>query len=79
MQPERSGKAGPKPPTEPETRLSLGLDSAKVRGYRSGDNPARWTGHLDQVLPGRSQIAKTEHHAALPYDQLPEFMQGSKA
>jgi integrase len=56
-------------------RIESVLDWATVRGYRTGDNPARWKGHLDQVLPGRNSIAKVEHHAALPYRELPIFMQ----
>jgi integrase len=56
-------------------RIESVLDWATVRGYRSGDNPARWKGHLSEVLPARGQIAKVEHHAALPYRELPGFMQ----
>ena len=56
-------------------RIEAVLNFARVRGYRSGDNPARWKGHLDQVLPARGQIARVEHHAALPYADLPEFME----
>jgi integrase len=55
-------------------RIEAILDWATVRGYRQGDNPARWKGHLDQVLPSRGSIAKTNHHAALPYAELPAFM-----
>lgn len=55
-------------------RIEAVLGWAKVRGYRSGDNPAQWKGHLAEVLPARSSIAKVEHHPALPYGQLPEFM-----
>jgi integrase len=55
-------------------RIEAVLDWATVRGYRSGDNPARWKGHLDQVLPGRGQVAKIEHHAALPWREVPAFM-----
>ena len=50
------------------------LDWATVRGYRSGENPARWTGYLDQVLPARDEIQKTRHFAALPYSDIPAFM-----
>ena len=50
------------------------LSWAKVRGYRSGENPAQWRGHLDHLLPARGKVHKVEHHAALPYDQLPAFM-----
>ena len=55
-------------------RIELILSWATARGYRTGDNPARWRGHIDQLLPGRSKVAKVRHHAALPYQQLPEFM-----
>jgi integrase len=55
-------------------RIESVLDWATVRGHRTGDNPARWKGHLDQVLPARGTIAKVEHHAALTYAELPGFM-----
>jgi len=55
-------------------RIEAVLDWATVRGYRSGDNPARWKGHLSEVLPGRGQIAKPVHHAALPWRDVPGFM-----
>jgi integrase len=55
-------------------RIESVLDWAAVRGYRTGDNPARWRGHLSEALPAREKIQKTEHHAALPFDDLPEFM-----
>ncbi len=55
-------------------RIESVLDWATVRGYRTGDNPARWRGHLAEVLPARGQIQKTEHHAALPFAELPAFM-----
>jgi integrase len=54
-------------------RIETILDWAGVRGYRSGDNPARWKGHLAEALPARSAAAQS-HHAALPYDELPAFM-----
>jgi integrase len=66
--------------TKPETagrlrgRIESILDWAKVRGYRAGENPARWRGHLDKLLPARSKVRKVEHHAALPYDELPGFL-----
>jgi integrase len=74
---ERGYPAGQFWASRPETanrvrgRIETVLDWATVRGHRSGDNPARWKSHLDQVLPGRGQIAKVEHHPALPYSQLP--------
>jgi hypothetical protein len=55
-------------------RIEAVLDWATVRGYRSGDNPARWRGHLQHVLPARGKIAKPEHHPALPYADLPAFL-----
>ena len=47
-------------------RLENILDFAKVRGYRDGENPARWRGHLDKLLPPLSKVRKVEHLAALP-------------
>ena len=55
-------------------RIETVLDWARVAGYRDGENPARWKGHLDHLLAKPSKVQKVEHHAALPYQQLPEFM-----
>jgi len=55
-------------------RLEAVLDWATVRKYRTGDNPARWKGHLDKLLPAPGKIQKVEHHKALPIDAMPEFM-----
>lgn len=55
-------------------RIENILDWATARKLRQGDNPARWKGLLDKLLPARSQVAPTEPHPALPYNQLPEFM-----
>jgi integrase len=55
-------------------RIESILDWATVRGYRQGENPARWRGHLDKLLPSRSKVRKTRHHSALPYAELPEFL-----
>jgi integrase len=55
-------------------RIEAILDWATVRGYRAGDNPARWKGHLGEVLPARGQIAKVQHHRALPFAEVPGFM-----
>jgi integrase len=66
--------------TKPETanrvrgRIESILDWATVRGYRLGENPARWRGHLDKLLPSRSKVRKTKHHSALPYADLPAFL-----
>ena len=45
-----------------------------MRGYRTGDNPARWRGHLREVFPARSQLQQVEHHPALPFVEAPAFM-----
>jgi integrase len=55
-------------------RIEAVLDAATVRGFRQGPNPAQWKGNLAHVLPARTKVAKVEHHAALPYDDLPEFL-----
>ena len=55
-------------------RIESVLDWAGARGYRTGDNPARWRGHLDKLLPARSKVAPTQHYRALPYRELPAFM-----
>jgi len=55
-------------------RIERVPDWAKVRGLRTGENPARWRGHLDQLLPRKSKVHRVEHHAALPYAQLPAFI-----
>jgi integrase len=56
-------------------RVEAILDYAKVLGYRSGDNPAAWRGHLQKALPKKSEIKKIKHHAALPYGEIGSFMQ----
>jgi integrase len=77
---ERGYPAGPLWQARPETasrlrgRIESVLGWATVRGYRQGDNPARWRGHLSEALPARSANGKVEHHAALPYAELPAFM-----
>jgi len=55
-------------------RIGRVLDWARVREHREGDNPARWRGHLDQLLPAPSKIATVIHHPALPFAEIPEFM-----
>lgn len=60
-------------------RLESILDFAKARGYRGGENPARWRGHLDKLLPSPSKVRTVEHHAALPYADLPAFLTALRA
>ena len=50
------------------------LDYAKVSGLREGENPARWRGHLDHLLPPLSKVRRVEHHAAMPYEAVPAFV-----
>lgn len=50
------------------------LDAAKARGLRSGENPCRWRGHLDALLPARSKVRRVKHHPALSYVDLPDFI-----
>lgn len=55
-------------------RLEALFSWATVKGYRSGDNPARWGSGLKELLPPPSRVAKTQHHRALEIDQAPIFM-----
>lgn len=55
-------------------RIESILDWATTRGYRTGENPARWRGHLENLLPARSKVRRVEHHAALPYPEIGGFM-----
>jgi integrase len=55
-------------------RIEAVLDWATARGYRQGDNPARWKGHLENLLPRASKLRRVEHHAALPYAEIGPFM-----
>jgi integrase len=60
--------------TRVRSRIENVLDWARSRGYRAGENPARWRGHIANLLPARSKVRKVRHHPALPYDELPAFM-----
>lgn len=60
-------------------RIESILDWATARGYRDGENPARWRGHLDNLLPARARVRRVEHHAALPYVEIGAFMAGLRA
>jgi integrase len=55
-------------------RIEKILDWAKVKGFRTGDNPALWRGHLDKIFPAPRKIQRINHHAALPYAEIPKFM-----
>lgn len=54
-------------------RIEVILDAAKVRGYRKGENPARWRGHLAQILPARTRLSRG-HHKAAPYGKIPDML-----
>jgi integrase len=56
-------------------RIEAVLDWAAARGYRASENPARWRGHFDKLLPARRKVAKVMHHPALPYADVPIFME----
>jgi integrase len=60
-------------------RIEKVLDWAKVQGYRTGDNPAAWRGHLSEVLPKPSKVADAGHHAALPWSEIGGFMAALQA
>src|SRR5262249_24342065 len=59
-------------------RIERVLDAAKAQGLRSGENRARWRGHLDQLLPKRQRLTRG-HHAAMSYANLPAFMEDLRA
>jgi integrase len=66
--------------TKPETagrvrgRIEAVLDWAKARGFRDGENPARWRGHMSNLLPARRKFRAVKHHAALPYPEIGAFV-----
>src|SRR5713101_1211291 len=55
-------------------RIEAVLDAATVRGFRQGPNPAQWKGNLAHILPARAKVRKVEHWAAIPFDDIPEFV-----
>jgi integrase len=55
-------------------RIEAILDWATARDYRAGENPARWRGHLENLLPTKTRVRRVEHHAALPYQEIAGFM-----
>jgi integrase len=60
-------------------RIEAVLDWAKVAGHRSGDNPARWRGHLDRLLAPPGKVRRIVHRTALPYASVPAFMSRLRA
>jgi integrase len=59
-------------------KVAAVLDAAAAKGLRSGENPARWKGHLEHLLPKRQKIEKT-HHAAMDYREVPAFIERLRA
>jgi integrase len=59
-------------------RIETVLDAAKARGYRDGENPARWRGHIAQILPARSKLSRG-HHNAMPYADVAAFISSLSA
>jgi integrase len=55
-------------------RVEAVLGWATVKKYRTGDNPARWRGHLDKLFPAKGKVRKVKHQAALAYSEMPDFM-----
>src|SRR5690606_10521439 len=55
-------------------RIESILDWAKARKFREGENPATWRGNLSMVLPSRKKVAKVVHHAALPHEEVSDFI-----
>jgi integrase len=64
----------PETATRLRGRIEAILDYAKARGWRSGENPARWRGHLSNLLPAASKLRRIKHHAALPWREVGGFM-----
>ncbi|MDR8394896.1 MAG: integrase arm-type DNA-binding domain-containing protein [Paraburkholderia sp.] len=67
-------EAKPETASRVRGRVEAVLDWAKAHRYRDDENPARWKGHLDKVLPARTKVRKVRHHAALPYTEVAAFM-----
>jgi integrase len=59
-------------------RIERVLDAAKAQGLRNGENPARWRGHLDQLLPKGQRLTRG-HHAAMSYSEVPAFLSALQA
>ena len=60
-------------------RVESILDAARVAKLRTGENPARWKGHLDKLLPASFKVAKVIHHPSLPYTEIGNFVAALRA
>ena len=67
-------QAKPETASRVRGRIEAILDWARARHFRTGENPARWRGHLDTLLPHTSKLARVKHHAALPYIDVSAFL-----
>lgn len=68
-------KAKPETAARVRGRVESILNYATAREWRAGENPARWRGHLANLLPARGKVAPVEHHAALPWAEIASFME----
>ena len=64
----------PETATRIRGRIEAVLGWATTMGHRTGDNPARWKNHLDNLLPARNKVDKVKHHDAMPYADVPAFL-----
>ena len=60
-------------------RIESILDWARARGFRAGENPARWKGHLASLLPAKSKVKRVQHHRALPYVEIGDLVKELRA
>lgn len=60
-------------------RIEAVLNWGAAQGHRQGENPARWKGHIEMILPAKSKVAKVKHHAALDYKEMPRFMDSMRS
>lgn len=71
-------QAKPETASRVRGRIETVLDAAKARGYREGENPARWRGHIQQILPARAKLQRG-HHKAMAYEAIPAFLADLRA
>ena len=67
-------KSKPETASRVRGRIERVLAWATVSEYRRGENPARWRGHLAEMLPAKTKVHRVKHHKALPYAEIPQFM-----
>lgn len=67
-------RSKPETATRLRGRIEAVIDYAKARGWRTGENPARWRGHVANMLPNWAKVQRVQHHAALPWREVGAFM-----